>query len=345
MKAALILVALLMVSLALPVSAHDETDSLYIGDGGDDTVKRFNAKTGKYLGVFVAAGSGGVNGPRGLTFTQGRLFLANQNVNQNFAGEILRYRRDTGAFLNALVPCNSPLSRTCDPDAPFAPRGMIRGRHRLYVADHEGGRVAQYNLDSGKLFLGDLDTNGFSDPTHLFFPRGIVWGPDDLLYISVTALPAEDVLTGYVLRFNPRNGKFVDVFTSNRASGCAAHLHRPEGLVFGPDNKLYVTSFRAGDEDTDKVLIFNRETRQCVDQIDLYNVNLGEPRVFAQALAFGPKKRLFVPINNTGEVRRYNVKTKTFDVFVPSTANGGPLQQPWYLTFGETDSRTLEYDD
>jgi hypothetical protein len=47
---------------------------------------------------------------------------------------------------------------------------------------------------------------------------------------------------------------------------------------------------------------------------------------------------------HTGEVRRYNVKTKAFNVFVPSAANGGPLQQPWYLTFGETDPRTLEYN-
>ena len=92
--------------------------------------------------------------------------------------------------------------------------------------------------------------------------------------------------------------------------------------------------------DTDKVLIFDPKTRRCLDQIDLYQVP--QPRAFAQALLFGPKGRLFVAINNTGEVRRYNVTTKTFDVFVPS---GGPLQQPWYLTFGETDPRTLKYED
>jgi hypothetical protein len=34
MRTTLILVTLLMASLVLPVSAHDETDSLYIGDGG-----------------------------------------------------------------------------------------------------------------------------------------------------------------------------------------------------------------------------------------------------------------------------------------------------------------------
>src|SRR5438094_8779234 len=81
-------------------------DSLYIGDGADDTVKRFDAETGAYLGTFVAPGSGGLDGPRGLIFTRGNLYVASQNVDQDFAGEILQYRRSTGGFLGALVPCN-----------------------------------------------------------------------------------------------------------------------------------------------------------------------------------------------------------------------------------------------
>ena len=333
---------LMAFSLTAQADAPHEIDSLYIGDAGDNTVKRFNAKTGEYLGNFVTLGSGGLDGPRGLIFTQGQLFLANQNVDQDFAGEILRYRSDTGVFLSALVPCNPPLGRICDPKAPFAPRGLIRGSGRtLYVADHDGGNVAQYDLDTGN-WLGNLDTTGFSGP---FFPRGIVRGPDDLLYVSVTALPAGDSLAGYVLRFNAQTGKFVDVFTSNLVSASnpvsrCADLHRPEGLVFGPDNKLYITSFRANSEDTDKVLIVDGKTGECIDKIDLDQV--GGQRAFAQALLFGPEKRLFVPINSTGEVRRYNVKTKHFDVFVPA---GGYLQLPEYLSFRKTDPRTLEYDD
>lgn len=330
-------IGLVALALAARAGAPQTTDTLYIGDGGDDTVKQFNAKTGEYLGAFVTPGSGGLNGPRGLIFTQGRLILANQNVDQDFAGEVLGYRRDTGVFMGALVPCNPPLSRVCDPDGPFAPRGLLRGPGRtLYVADHEGARVAQYNLDSGA-FLGNLDTTGFSGA---FYPRGIVRGPDDLLYVSVTALPAGDPLAGSVLRFDAPTGRFVDVFTSNLAPGCAEDLHRPEGLVFGPDDRLYVTSFRTDAGDTDKVLIFDPNTGECLDTIDLDQV--GMPRAYAQALLFGPKGRLFVPIFNTGEVRRYNVRTKRFDVFV---AAGGVLQTPWYLTFGATDPRTLEYEN
>jgi hypothetical protein len=31
----------------------EAADFLYIGDGSDNTVKRFDASTGKYLGIFV----------------------------------------------------------------------------------------------------------------------------------------------------------------------------------------------------------------------------------------------------------------------------------------------------
>jgi len=60
------------------------------------------------------------------------------------------------------------------------------------------------------------------------------------------------------------------------------------------------------------------------------------------ALLFGPGGKLFVPIAETGEVRRYDVSTNqyTYTSFVPA---GGPLVNPWYLTFGTTDPATLAY--
>jgi hypothetical protein len=354
-----LLIGLMVLAFDVSADERHQSDVLYIGDGGDDSVKRFNAKTGAFLGHLVEPGIGRLHGPRGLVFIGGKLAVVNQNVETPFNGEVLQYRKESGDFLGALVSAS-------DPDAPFVPRGLIRGPGRtLYLADFDfgNGRVAQFDVRNGK-FLRNLDTTGF---TGRFIPRGLVQGPDGLLYVSVTGNLAEgDGLTGSVLRFNPRDGRFIDVFTSNLAAagqGLCAALHRPEGLVFGPDDKLYITSFRANVDDTDKILIVNGETGHCTGHIELAPAEStpgvgAAGRAFAQALVFGPDGHLFVPINgpregisgpvtgiHTGEVRRYNVKTKAFKVFVPSAAQGGPLEEPWYLTFGQTNSRTLEYDD
>ncbi len=105
------------------------------------------------------------------------------------------------------------------------------------------------------------------------------------------------------------------------SEGGPGFLNRPSGLVFGPDGRLYVTSFRANASDNDKILIYSGPT--LVDQIDLDTV--GGARTYAQALLFGPNGKLFVPITNTGEVRLYDVTTKTYDSFVLAGRAGTPL--------------------
>lgn len=76
---------------------------------------------------------------------------------------------------------------------------------------------------------------------------------------------------------------------------CSKFLHRPEGLVFGPDGNLYVTVFTSvppGD-DVDKILVFDIEGNCNSSRV----INLwqpGEPRKFAQYLIFGPNNSLYV---------------------------------------------------
>jgi hypothetical protein len=350
--------ALALGLFALLGSPAHAADSLYIGDDSDYTVKRFDAETGAFLSSFVSSGSGGVNGLRGLLFEHpsasgcGDLLLVNQNVNFNLNGEVLQYNGTTGAFLKALIPA-------ADAHGPYAPRGIVLWNDTtLFVADQgnppAAGKLLAYATDG--TFLADL-----TPARPEFHPRAVVVGPDGKLYVTVRNL---EFCGGSVLRFDPATRQFLDVFITNPVD-CNQNvndLHRPEGLVFGPDGNLYIASrFRDG-TDTDKIVIFQgpggSHPGAELGSIPLDDINFVE--MSAQTLLFGPGGKLFVPISDinqngdenttvngpdTGSVRRYDVDTKTFDVFVLPSAQGGPLRSPWYLTFGKTDPGTLAYDE
>ena len=371
--------ALTVVGISISSRSVEAADVLYVGDGFDDTVKAFDADTGMPIdfhkgkpGIFVTKEPGDLHGPRGLIFTeiinnQGKpvsaLVVANRNVDLPIDGAILTYNRTTGDFLEPLVAAT-------DKRAPSGPRGIVQGGDNsdLFVASlpannnpHADGRLRAYTKDG--TFLTDL--NAPPNFSVSFHPRGLVVGSDGLLYVSST--PVLGGLHGQILRFDPTTKAFRDVFVSDVAVRPAAiatspnsGLNRPEGLVFGPDGNLYVTSFRADANDTDKILIFAGPDKPSpgsfIGKIDLDEV--GKERAFAQALLFGPNGLLYVPISgpgsinqtvpasHTGEVRRYDVTKKEkplVDVIVPPYLSAGPMEGPFYLTFGGTDPSTLAY--
>jgi len=342
--------------LAVGGTRSSRADFLYVGDVGDDTVKRYDATTQAFQGDFVSPSSGGLHGPRGLIFNQsGDLLVANQNVNLDVNGEILKYNGVTGMSTGALVP-------QTDPNAPFAPRGIVLRENRLYVASIVGedkigafgnGKVFVYKQEG--TFLGDLKPSHKIISGGLFHPRGLVFGPDGLLYVSNwrTLTPG----SGNILRFDPEKGAYLGVFASNDNY---PNFSAPEGLVFGPDGNLYTTSFRADVSDTDKIVIFAGPGKPNPGKF-LMGISLDEPGVpivqrnRAIALLFGPDGSLYVPIyhadakgnpNGHGEIRRYNVdvlhNTFTVSLFV-GPSGPGDLHAPWYLTFGKTDPATLAY--
>jgi hypothetical protein len=376
-----------MIGMALMLGAittSSRADFLYVGDAGDNTIKRFNAKTGVYHGIFVLQhssdpqnssdppstspdGSGeAIIGPRGLIFNHdGDLLLANQNANQIANGTIIRYDGKTGAFLGDVVDYT-------DADSPVAPRGIVLLGERLFVASDGGegplnsGKLRAYTKDGQ--FIGELlPPNG--DYSH-FRPRAVVIGPDGLLYVSNAPNPPQPgpigppSLGGQILRYDPKTLAFLDVFTSDNA--VEKHdFNRPEGLVFGPDGNLYVTSFVPNQfgptgNATDKILVFagpwSEQPGTLIDHIDLDQPsNIPQERAAAQALLFGPEGFLYVPISgpvmgpdqlasdSVGEIRRYNVHSKKYDLLVTAFRNGGRLLAGWYLTFGKTDPATLAY--
>jgi hypothetical protein len=348
---------LLMLFAGSGMYAHAaDSDVLAITDFGDSKLKLFNAQTGEFLlPPSVKIGAQGLHGPTGVIFDalKKEWIVSNQNVNLPYNGEILRYDAQ-GKLVGTLVAKN-------DPNGPLGPQGIIlftnsSGERILFIADQGDfttkgievpGKLLAYRVvGTTANFIADLNPNiqtpGTTGPQ--FHPRGLVIGPDGYLYASIRNLPQP--CGGSVLRFDPQTFAFIDIFLSNPVD-CNANindLHRPEGLVFSPRGDLYITSFRADPNDVDRILIVPKEDITAgqvnlpLDRIDLYQP--GEPRVFAQALLFGPGGNLFVPISNTGEVRRYNVTTKAFWTFI---AAGKALSEPWFLSFTKTNPATLAY--
>lgn len=335
---------------ALMVGQSSRAQALFIGDAGanPNSVKQFDA-SGTYNGVFGTSGAAGLNGPRGMIFSNGQLFVVNQNVNTQYNGEVLRFDAN-GTLLGQLVSTSNqyPL---------FAPRGIVRGGpdNLYYVADVVGpsspcaaGNVKEYD-DNGE-FQGSLtpDPQVFTD---VFHPRGVVFGPDGLLYVSSSGCldtpkdPLFNPVTGYILRFNVSTGKFVDVFASNKTVG---DLHRPEGLVFDSAGNLWVTSFRnpSAPGDTDKILKLDKKGH-LRDELLLSKPRA--PRAYAEAIVFGPGGNLFIPITGNdattaGELRSCSPETLKCTAIVPTNASGGPLVGPWYVIFKNSDPATLNYN-
>ena len=338
----LLLIATVSVVRSGAAGLTPDTDTLYVGDQGDDTVKSFNAETGQAESFTITDAA--LHGPRALLIGGGQLLVVNQNVDQPVNGEVRQYLLRTGAFAG-------PLVAGTDPHAPFAPRGAVYLNGVLYVAtttnlDATTGKEVPGEVDAfagNGTFLGKLiPPAGF---TSKFFPRAVIYR-EGFLYVS--SAPNLDVesefagIGGQVLKFDPRSFQFRGVFIDDPNGGVGG-LNRPEGLVFGPDGNLYITSFQADPTDTDSIRIYDRYGR-FLDKILLDQV--GQPRAFAQALLFGPHGKLFVPISGNGpsrgEIRQYDVRVRPsypYKVFVPV----GRLASPDYLTFGRTHPASLEY--
>ena len=88
------------IGMALLVRLAAAANIVYVSSFDSDTVLKFNAQSGAPLGIFVPAGSGGLNGPTGLTFgPDGHLYVSSFVLNNR----VLKYDGRSGQFLGVFV--------------------------------------------------------------------------------------------------------------------------------------------------------------------------------------------------------------------------------------------------
>jgi hypothetical protein len=176
-----------------------------------------------------------------------------------------------------------------------------------------------------------------------YHPRGLVFGPDGMLYAS-NFEPPGPTASASVLRFNPTSGEYLGEFVSRNSSP----LLRAEGIAFSPNADLFAVSFRANADDVDRIVQFDGTSGEFVAYIETDEVG-GPRKLPGQGLLFGPGGDLYVPIRTqdpvtgdliSSEVRRYDVATGSYDLLVPPT---DILGYGFFLTFDHTDPSTLAY--
>jgi DNA-binding beta-propeller fold protein YncE len=244
-----LLIGIMMTAI---VGLATAADVVYVTSFDSDSVLKFDANTGAPLGVFVPAGSGGLNGPTGLTFgPDGHLYVSSFVFNHN----VLKYHGKSGRCLGVFVPEGSgglqgPMDLSFGPDGNLyvmssyaggvfryngltgafidhftaQPSGGEAKRWRrgfIYASSHTSDEVLRFNGRTGVL-MGPI-TEGFLD-----WATGFDFGPDGNVYVA-------SFFDDSVMKFNFTTGQSMGTFAIN--------CFGPEMIEFGPNDDLYIASY------------------------------------------------------------------------------------------------------
>jgi hypothetical protein len=108
-------------------TAVNDFDNLYVSNSGAGTVVKINHADGNFpaTSTFIAAGSGGLQYPSGLTWgPDGYLYVVDLGAASPFLGQVLRYAPD-GTFDAVFTSPSTSLQAQFPSDAVFAENGNI----------------------------------------------------------------------------------------------------------------------------------------------------------------------------------------------------------------------------
>jgi sugar lactone lactonase YvrE len=236
--------------------------TLFVSDGVDDAIHRFDASTGAALAPNIPLL--GVTGV--ATAANGDVYAVSNNPSQ-----VYRYNSMTGAQIGGLFVTFNGQNDGHDVQGPegmaFAPNG------NLYIADVTESNVHIY--DTAGNSVGALTSAEMSQPTDVAFdasgnlyvvnpgmadvlvsiggtqplaeffgpltggltiPSALTFGPDGKLYVLDSSNSGGPAIRRYTAG-GADDGTFVSYATS---------LFQPNDIAFGPDGKLYVSGVDLG---------------------------------------------------------------------------------------------------
>ncbi|MDX2243151.1 MAG: PEP-CTERM sorting domain-containing protein [Leptolyngbyaceae cyanobacterium bins.302] len=238
-----------------------------------------------------------------------------------------------------------------DPDAiTIGPDGNVyvsvggsSGSNLFDPAYPQDSAILRFNLKGE--FLGVAATgNGLTRP------YGNAFGPDGNLYVS-------SFRTNQILRFDGKTGAFIDVFASdnNNGFGSTNGLNGPNGLLFGLDGSLYVTTQGSANEaDGDLTFPFTSQVLRYSPEQVLGTKPTTSPTVFIDQPALLPENPGFISLlgltfapdfaslyvsDFAGGIRQYDLAGNLLDVLSTNYTGTTPAGNfVGGLTFGADTS-------
>ncbi|HXL77455.1 MAG TPA: LamG-like jellyroll fold domain-containing protein [Candidatus Eisenbacteria bacterium] len=274
--------------------------AMLVSSYGSNSVLEYDLTTGAFVRAFVPSGFGGLVSPDGILFgPDGNLYVANSDGGPP---AVLRYDGQTGSFIDAFVSAGS--------GGAIAFTDMVFGPNRnLYVSDFSAHDVKEYDGATGEFIKVFASVNPIGAAC---CPQDLAFGPDGNLYLATE---------GDIQEFEGATGAFIKSFATGNT----------DGLVFGADGTLYVSTFGSGPGNSGgQILKYNATTGTLIGV--LVSAGAGGLR-FAHHITFGPDGKLYAVDSANSQILRFDGTTGAFiDRFV-APGNGG-LNTPVNLIFG-----------
>lgn len=236
-----------------PVIHQTRTD-IYVGSRNTSSVKKYDGKTGNYIGDFVSAGSGGLNTTQDLLFMSDSVLLVTginnstikkyNGVNGAYIGDFttgyslanptkmsigrdgLIYVSQWGASQNKIARFNISGSFVDE----FTSVGVTSGLGHAWDSTGNFYAASYGNGNNGKIYK--FNSSGTLLST--FIPTGNVQGPSNLWFNSAGDLFVADWTLGKVQHFNSQ-GQFIGTYISG--------MQNIEGFAFLPDKSLLLSDW------------------------------------------------------------------------------------------------------